>query len=98
MKQTDPGSKPGLELVSGGWGAIVREGPRNELGGCIFRGTGSVSWGSQRRLPGRGLRGGWNIKGNGLRLRRHEFEPLLMVVTLYKQVTTTWASVSPHVK
>lgn len=55
MKQTDPGSKPGLELVSGGWGGIVREGPRNELGGCIFRGTGSVSWGSQRRLPGRGL-------------------------------------------
>lgn len=36
-------------------GDIVRECPRSELGGCIFRGTGSVSWGSQRRLPGRGL-------------------------------------------
>lgn len=84
MKQIDPGSKPGLELWSGGWGGIVREGPRSELGGCIFRRTGSVSLGSQRRLPGGGLGGGWNIKGNGLRLREHEFESMLMVVTLYK--------------
>ena len=43
-----------------------------------------MSLGSQRSLPGGGLGGGWNIKGNGLRLRGHEFESMLMVVTLYK--------------
>lgn len=43
-----------------------------------FTGERSVSHDIQRRLPG-GDTGGRNVKGNGLRLRKREFEFLLRV-------------------
>ena len=49
-----------------------------------FQGNGICELGQSEKTSWKRFGGGWNIKDNELRLRRHEFEPLLMMVTLYK--------------